>query len=94
MIFTFLGGRHGGKISGKNQYKLSSTKWMISLAWISHLLIISYYDGALTMFFIAESTIPFLTIRDVLKVFPEWKLVFHEPSKTVAIVEPAKSVSI
>ena len=73
---------------------MTSNQISMTSFWFLFVLLSAYYGGALTMFFIAESTIPFLTIRDVLKVFPEWKLVFHEPSKTVAIVEPAKSVSI
>ena len=45
------------------------------------------------MFFVAEITIPFNTIRDVLKVFPEWKVVVPAAGKQIIIVEPALNVS-
>ena len=44
--------------------------------WMFFLLVNAYYGGALTMFFISELTLPFNTLRDVLQIFPEWKLVF------------------
>ena len=44
--------------------------------WMFFLLVNAYYGGALTMFFVSELTLPFNTLRDVLQIFPEWKLVF------------------
>ena len=44
--------------------------------WSFFVLLNAYYGGALTMFFVSEITVPFNTLRDVLKVFPEWNLVF------------------
>ena len=46
--------------------------------WFFFVLINAYYGGALTMFFVSEITVPFETLRDVLKVFPEWNLVFMD----------------
>ena len=44
--------------------------------WCFFVLINAYYGGALTMFFVSEITVPFNTLRDVLKVFPDWNLIF------------------
>ena len=46
--------------------------------WSFFVLLNAYYGGALTMFFVSEITVPFETLRDVLKVFPEWNLVFMD----------------
>lgn len=43
-------------------------------AWFFFLLLNAYYGGALTMFFTSEVSIPFNTIYDVMKAYPEWKL--------------------
>ena len=65
---------------------------MISF-WFLFVLLNAFYGGALTMFFVAEISIPFNTMRDVLKLFPEWKLLVAIGSKTIVITEPALSVS-
>ena len=44
--------------------------------WFFFVLINAYYGGALTMFFVSEITLPFNTLRDVLKAFPSWNFVF------------------
>ena len=44
--------------------------------WFFFVLINAYYGGALTMFFVSEPTLPFNTLRDVLKAFPSWNFVF------------------
>ena len=61
--------------------------------WFLFVLLNAFYGGALTMFFIAELSIPFNSLRDVLKVFPEWKLIILGSNKFVFIEEPALSVS-
>ena len=61
--------------------------------WFLFVLLNAFYGGALTMFFVAEITIPFNTMRDLLKVFPEWKIVIHRAGKQITIVEPALNVS-
>ena len=65
---------------------------MISF-WFLFVVLNSFYGGALTMFFVAEITIPFNTIRDVLRVFPEWKVLVPALGKQIVIVEPALNVS-
>ena len=42
--------------------------------WMFFVLINAFYGGALTMFFTSELTIPFNSIEDVMKVYPDWKL--------------------
>lgn len=43
-------------------------------SWLFFLLINAYYGGALTMFFISELELPFNSIEDVLRSFPDWNL--------------------
>ena len=43
-------------------------------SWMFFVLINAYYGGALTMFFTSELTLPFNSIEDVMKVYPDWKL--------------------
>ena len=45
-------------------------------SWTFFVLLNAYYGGALTMFFVSEPTLPFNTLRDVLKAFPSWNFVF------------------
>ena len=51
--------------------------WIFSL-WIFFTLIYAFYSGALTMFFLTEDELPFTNSRDVLKLFPDWKLIFKD----------------
>ena len=54
-----------------------STNSIIEMSlWVFFVLINAYYGGALTMFFANESNPPFENLRDVLKAFPKWNLVF------------------
>jgi len=43
-------------------------------SWMFFVLINAYYGGALTMFFTSELTLPFNSIEDVMRVYPDWKL--------------------
>ena len=52
-------------------FKLSSL-----FSWLFFLLINAYYGGALTMFFSSELTLPFNSIEDVLRSYPDWNLKF------------------
>ena len=86
MICTFFGDRFAINRSGNNQSRLLSTKLMISIAWISHLLIMANYDGALTMFFTDEITASFESELDILKSYPNWILNAQAASQTQLIV--------
>ena len=56
---------------------MTSNQITMFALWTFFVLINAYYGGALTMFFVAENTIPFYSVRDVLKEFPDWKLIFQ-----------------
>ncbi len=43
-------------------------------SWMFFVLINAFYGGALTMFFTSEQTIPFNSIEDVMKAYPDWSL--------------------
>ena len=45
--------------------------------WLFFVLINAFYGGALTMFFVSEVTLPFNTLRDALRVFPSWKIIYQ-----------------
>ena len=57
-------------------YNSNSIKLISFTIWIMFTMIYAYYGGALTMFFITEDPVIFNNIRDVLKVFPEWNIIF------------------
>ena len=61
--------------------------------WFLFVLLNAFYGGALTMFFVAELSIPFNSVRDVLIKFPEWKLIMEETKRYLFIDEPALRVS-
>ena len=57
---------------------LYSKKIVIISCWCLFVLINAFYGGALTMFFISETTVPFESLRDALRAFPDWNLVYQE----------------
>ena len=50
-------------------------KLLIFTMWAFFVLANTYYCGALTMFFTSANTVPFNSMRDVIRAYPEWKLV-------------------
>ena len=74
-------------------YENTTTNQIVMVSiWCSFVLINAYYGGALTMFFVAELKIPFNSLRDVLKIFPEWNFVL--PADNIILIkEPALNVS-
>ena len=48
------------------------------ISWLFFLFINAYYGGALTMFFIGESTLPFNSIEDVMRSYPDLNLKFKD----------------
>ena len=44
------------------------------------LLITSFYDGALTMFFAVPSVVQFRDVKEAIGAEPEWKFIFHKPN--------------
>ena len=66
-------------------FKLSSL-----FSWLFFLLINAYYSGALTMFFSSELTLPFNSIEDVMRSYPDWNLKFIDGNDIHFIVK-AKS---
>ena len=81
----------------KNYENTSANKIIIFSIWGSFVLINAFYGGALTMFFVSEITIPFNDIRDVLKNFPAWNIIFMNGNdvyfKTWAIQVSLKTFS-
>ena len=69
-------------------YMISSTS-----VWFFFLLVNAYYGGALTMFFTSEIGIPFNTIHDVMRAYPDHKLMMMDGNQ-VLFVYKALAVSV
>lgn len=64
---------------------LRSLRLVKSVAWLSYLLVIVYYGGALKMFFTAELKIPFESRKDVMNAYPDWDLKFRKGAERMFI---------
>jgi hypothetical protein len=59
-------------------YEHTESFKLVSLfSWLFFLLINAYYCGALTMFFIGDLTLPFNSIEDVMRSYPDWNLKYR-----------------
>ena len=58
-------------LSGNTDFKMTSLT-----SWLFFVIINAYYGGALTMFFTSELTLPFNSIEDVMRSYPDWNLKF------------------
>ena len=67
---------------------------VVTSMWFFYVLIQCFYGGAMTMFFVSEISIPFNTLRDVLKVFPEWNLIMVDPHQDTYFKLAAEQVKI
>ena len=61
-------------------YMISSTS-----VWFFFLLVNAYYGGALTMFFTSEIGIPFNTIHDVMRAYPDHKLMMMDGNQVLFV---------
>ena len=52
-----------------------SRRIMMFSVWAFFLLCHAHYGGALKMFFASDVSLPFETIRDVLKMIPDWTII-------------------
>ena len=43
-------------------------------SWFFFVLINAFYGGALTMFFTSEPKLPFSSIEDLMRAYPDWNL--------------------
>ena len=50
---------------------------MVLFSWYFFILLNAYYGGAMTMFFTSEATLPFETMRDVMRAYPDWNLMMQ-----------------
>ena len=71
--------------TNENQPSFSASKLIFFVAWITHFLILGFYDGALTMFFADEAPPLFASKMDIMKAYPDWKLHFHRQDPYVYI---------
>ena len=52
-----------------------SVRLVNAIGWGTFLLLEVFYSGALTMFFSTELSLPFETIVDVMRAYPDYKLI-------------------
>ena len=52
-----------------------SFRMINAIGWGAFLLLEVFYSGALTMFFSTELSLPFETILDVMRAYPDYKLI-------------------
>jgi hypothetical protein len=62
---------------------------IVTTLWYFFLLLHTFYGGALTMFFTTTVTIPHEGIIDVMRAYPDWKLMFNSGTD-VLFALPAK----
>lgn len=53
-------------------------KMIVSIGWLFVLLVMVYYEGALTMFFSTEVSVTFDSIRDVMRAYDDWRLMMQD----------------
>ena len=64
--------------SGKNKNVFEKFhRFVVFLTWSFFVATEIYYEGALTMFFTTEIDIPFESIKDVMRAYPDWKLMMR-----------------
>ena len=49
-------------------------RFVVLIGWILFVLVNAWFSGALTMFLTSERTLPFESIYDVMRSYPDWKL--------------------
>ena len=54
-----------------------SFKMAVTAMWYFMVLINAYYSGAMTMFFTTDLEIPLKTTQDVIRAWPDWKLLLR-----------------
>ncbi len=90
VVITCLTGSYAISLKFENEL---SNRIVTFFTWTFFVLINAYYGGALTMFFASEISLPFQTLRDVIREVPDWTLVYIEGYDAVFQL-PASQVSL
>jgi hypothetical protein len=67
----------GQYLTNQDEILKRINRLVLFMAWTCYLLIEVYYEGALTMFFTTEMGVPFDSINDVMKAYPDWRLLMR-----------------
>ena len=89
VLFGFSGFLTYGLV--KQSKSKDCSRFLMFSTSISFTLINAYYGGALTMFFLSHSELPFSNIKEALG-YPEWKIIFRE-HENIHLKSPAKVVN-
>ena len=73
--------------TNENRPSFSVSKLIFFVAWITHFLILGFYDGALTMFFADEVPALFSSKMDIMKAYPNWKLHFRRDDDLFMMIQ-------
>lgn len=60
-----------------------SHKIAILFGWLLFILTNAYYGGALTMFFSSSPTLPFNSMIEGLRLYPDWKMIIKSESTSI-----------
>lgn len=71
-----------------------SSRIVVITAWISFVLVHSFYSGALTMFLSSDQTLPFSSAAEGLLLYPKWKLVTFPGSDIVLEIKGTNEPSL
>ena len=58
----------------KDYFHTNGFRIFTLVGWIFFVLLNIYYSGILTMFFTSDVVLPFETIKDVMRSYPDWRL--------------------
>ena len=56
----------------------TSLRIVTSIAWLTFFLVMVHFEGALTMFFTTEISVPFESRTEGMKAYPEWKTMIRK----------------
>ena len=73
IVLSHLKKRH---FSCNKTFKKAS-RIVVFFMWFCYTMVEIYYEGALTMFFSTQSRNPFENIKDVIRAYPDWKLLMQ-----------------
>ena len=65
-------------VFSKEDYMETSLRIVTSIGWLTFFLVMVHFEGALTMFFTTEISVPFESRTEGMKAYPEWKTMIRK----------------
>ena len=73
-------------LCNSNNESSDSVMIIITTSWYFFVLLNAFYGGALTMFFSTAIDLPFVTTREAMHAYPDWKLMMKQGFDTYFVV--------